>query len=223
MRSEGSYADVIRWNTANFVRWHSNVQGQFAILPEEFLMFLLGFLAGRRRLFDDTARNRSLLRKTVWWTVFIVILAHLISPQIQQLEESPVHGHLGATARLIVADVRLAAHSIFYAAAATLLLTRLGLVARLARMGALGRMALTNYLLLSVVVTTLFYDYGFGLYGNVTPVQGVAMAIAASVLMMLGSSWWLNRYRFGPAEWVWRSLTYGNRQPMKRNVIRDPS
>jgi uncharacterized protein len=76
-------------------------------------------------------------------------------------------------------------------------------------------MALSNYLLLSILISTTFYQYGLGLYGRVTVLGGVAMAVIAYVLMAAGSTWWLRRFRFGPAEWVWRSLTYGSMQPMK--------
>lgn len=81
-------------------------------------------------------------------------------------------------------------------------------------------MALTNYLLLSLLVTTAFYDYGLGLYGRVTVLEGIVMAVVAYGVLAAASSWWLRRYRFGPAEWVWRSLTYVSIQPLR--VIRSP-
>lgn len=216
VRSEGSYAEVVTWNTEYFIRWHTNIQGQFAILAEEFLMFLLGFFAGRRRLYEDKAENTSFLRKVIWWSLAAAIAAQAAMPVLRSLGEAPAHGHLADTARYILADVRPAALALFYAAAATLLLRRFQLTQRLKLIGALGRMALTNYILLSILVTTLFYDYGFGLYGDVTAATGVACATMATILMMVTSSWWLERFRFGPAEWLWRSLTYGKRQQVHR-------
>ena len=216
IRSEGSYAEVVAWNTANFIRWHTNIQGQFAILPEEFLMFLFGLYAGRRKLFEKTRENASLLRRVASWSLLVGILVHASVPLLRSLESHAIHGHFAETARFIVADIRPAAFALCYAALTTLMIWRFGLVERLRLLAALGRMALTNYLMLSIVVTTLFYDYGLGLYEEVTALPGVAYAIVASILMMLASSWWLTRFRFGPAEWLWRSLTYGERQPLRR-------
>ncbi len=70
------------------------------------------------------------------------------------------------------------------------------------------------------MVTTAFYDYGLDLYGRVTVRGGMVMAVVAYAVMAAGSSWWLARYRFGPAEWAWRSLTYGSQQPLK--AVRSP-
>lgn len=85
-----------------------------------------------------------------------------------------------------------------------------------ARCAAAGRMALSNYLLQSVVMTSIFYGYGLGLYGHVPRVGQMAMAGALIVLQLSLSPWWLSRFRFGPAEWAWRSLTYGRLQPLRR-------
>ncbi|MBT8107642.1 MAG: DUF418 domain-containing protein, partial [Gammaproteobacteria bacterium] len=104
-------------------------------------------------------------------------------------------------------------------------LGHIGLVMWVARSGALrrlmdrfaavGRMALTNYLAHSIILTTVFYGYGFGLYGSVPRFWQMGFVLAVVALQLLWSKWWLERYRFGPVEWLWRSLTYGQRQPMR--------
>jgi uncharacterized protein len=73
-----------------------------------------------------------------------------------------------------------------------------------------GRMALTNYLMHSIVCVTLSYGFGFGLWWRIG--SSTAMAIAAAIILVQIplSSWWLSRFRFGPVEWVWRRLTYGH-------------
>jgi uncharacterized protein len=101
-------------------------------------------------------------------------------------------------------------------AAVVMLLYRAGVFqGLLRRLAAVGRMALTNYLTHSIVCTTLFYGYGFGLFGHVGRVWlfGVVLAIWAAQLWY--SPIWLRSFRFGPAEWLWRSLTYGRPQPMR--------
>jgi uncharacterized protein len=75
-------------------------------------------------------------------------------------------------------------------------------------------MALTNYLSQTVLCIAVFY--GGGLVGRTSLAVSVAIGCAIFPVQMLWSHWWLARYRFGPMEWVWRSLTYGRMQPMRR-------
>jgi uncharacterized protein len=70
-------------------------------------------------------------------------------------------------------------------------------------------MALTNYLMQSVICTTIFYSYGGGLYGRVGPLLDLPLAILIYGLQVPFSKWWLSSHRYGPMEWVWRRLTYG--------------
>ena len=81
---------------------------------------------------------------------------------------------------------------------------------------AVGRTALSNYLLQTVICTTIFYGHGLGLYGSVDRVGQLAIVVGVWAVQLIASPLWLRRYRFGPAEWVWRSLTYGERPPFRR-------
>jgi uncharacterized protein len=83
-------------------------------------------------------------------------------------------------------------------------------------LAATGQMALTNYLMQTIICTTIFYGHGFGLFGSVERVDQILIVIAVWTVQLLWSPWWLARYRFGPFEWLWRSLTYMRLQPMKR-------
>jgi uncharacterized protein len=76
-------------------------------------------------------------------------------------------------------------------------------------------MALTNYLLQTVILVALFNGYGAGLIGHTGPAVGLVVALALFALQMIWSPIWLNHFRFGPMEWLWRSLTYGAPQPMR--------
>jgi uncharacterized protein len=86
------------------------------------------------------------------------------------------------------------------------------------RLAAVGRMALSNYLAHSIVCTTIFYGYGLGLFAKVdrTGLLGIVLVIWAATLLI--SPIWLKYFRFGPAEWLWRSLTYWRLQPMRREA-----
>jgi uncharacterized protein len=72
-----------------------------------------------------------------------------------------------------------------------------------------GRMALTNYLMHSIVCVTLSYGFGFGLWWRIGAAKAMGIAALIIVIQIPLSAWWLSRYRFGPVEWVWRRLTYG--------------
>jgi uncharacterized protein len=88
--------------------------------------------------------------------------------------------------------------------------------ARMPGLAAMGRMALTNYLMQSLVLGFVFYGYGFGLFGRIGPAAAAAIGVAIYVMQVYLSRWYLQRFRFGPFEWLWRSLSYGHRQPMRR-------
>jgi uncharacterized protein len=104
--------------------------------------------------------------------------------------------------------------------AVVMLIVKTGVLTKLMqRFAAVGRMAFTNYLLHSIILTTVFYGYGFGLYGQVPRLWQMAFVVAVIGLQMIVSPLWLRHYRFGPAEWFWRSLTYWRLQPMRREMI----
>jgi uncharacterized protein len=87
------------------------------------------------------------------------------------------------------------------------------------RFAAVGRMALTNYLVQSLLCTALFYGWGFGLFGRLSllALTGVVAAIAFAQLAV--SPWWLARFTMGPFEWAWRTLTLGRRLPFRRERL----
>jgi uncharacterized protein len=86
------------------------------------------------------------------------------------------------------------------------------------RLAAAGRMALSNYLFDSLLFTTLFYGYGFDLFATAHRPLLYLMVLAVWTAQLLVSPLWLEAFRFGPAEWVWRSLTYWKPQPMRRRA-----
>jgi len=83
-------------------------------------------------------------------------------------------------------------------------------------LAAVGRMALTNYLLQSLICTFVFYGHGLGLYGTVERTGQAAVVAGVWLCLLILSPLWLRFFRFGPAEWVWRTLAYGERQPFLR-------
>jgi uncharacterized protein len=82
-----------------------------------------------------------------------------------------------------------------------------------------GRMALTNYLTQSIVCTLVFYGYGLGYFEQLSRAWQVPFVLALFALQVAFSHWWLGRFRYGPAEWLWRTATYGRLPPMRRPAI----
>jgi len=79
----------------------------------------------------------------------------------------------------------------------------------------LGRMAFTNYLLQSLIFGWVFYGYGLGLFGKLGSAAALMIGVAVYVAQVIISRWWLARFNFGPVEWLWRTLMYGQKQPMR--------
>lgn len=101
-----------------------------------------------------------------------------------------------------------------------LLLARPG-GACIARIAAAGRMAFTNYLATSLICTTLFYGYGLGWYGQFSRWQLYPVVFLVWASILLWSQPWLARFRYGPFEWLWRSLSRGKLQPIRGGAVSD--
>ena len=84
------------------------------------------------------------------------------------------------------------------------------------RLAAVGRMALTNYIGQSIISTFIFYGFGLGLFGYVNRMQQLLLILLIWAAQIAFSSWWLDRYRYGPLEWVWRMLSHRRWQPLQK-------
>ena len=111
--------------------------------------------------------------------------------------------------------------SLGYIALMLLLLQRSWFAPVAARLAAVGRSALSNYVLQSVICAWVFYGsfLGLGLFGSVERVGQVLVVLGVWAAQLLISPWWLARFRYGPLEWLWRSLTYWRVQPLRRKVV----
>jgi uncharacterized protein len=78
-------------------------------------------------------------------------------------------------------------------------------------------MAFTNYISQSIICTLLFYSHGLGLFAQLDRYQLMIVVAVIFIAQLIWSPWWLSRFKFGPLEWLWRSLSYGKLQPFKRS------
>ncbi len=176
-------------------------------------IFLLGLYAGRRRLFHDIPAHRDFIRRVQRWGLLIGIAGNTVFAVGGAFDPTPdsVMQNVGRLCLVVAAP----AMSLFYASTIVLMTQAETWRKRLAPLGAVGRMALSNYLLQSLICTMIFYSYGLALFGRVSPSLGLLLTIAIFLVQIPLSVWWLRRFRFGPIEWLWRSLTYWQRQPMR--------
>jgi len=210
VHAEGSYLELtvhrlkaLRFGYTGAIYWGTHIFG----------MFLLGLYAGRRRIFHNIPEHLPLFRKVLWWGLTVgLILNFVFVAATAAPDRVPSSCYELATrgARAVGGP----ALCLFYIAATVLLAQRQDWRERLSSLAPVGRMALSNYLLQSVVCTLIFYGYGMGLYGNLGPTITLVLTFTIYRIQVGLSNWWLARYRFGPAEWLWRSLTYGKLQPL---------
>lgn len=184
--------------------------------PKVLGLFLIGLWIARRRLFADVRAHAALLKRLcvlgfaiglpssvlMWWT----------------------EGHVGyppepsSLLRAVSYAFGVVPLAIAFASGFALLWMNERWKQRLLGLAPMGRMALTNYLMQTMIALALFTGVGMGWGTRVSTWQFEALALAVFVAEVLWSRWWLARFEYGPFEWVWRSLTYGRVMPMRKRV-----
>ncbi|MCS6828531.1 MAG: DUF418 domain-containing protein [Caldilinea sp.] len=177
-------------------------------------MFLLGAYFAKRHIFDDIQAHRPLFRQLLIWGGVIGLIGNAIYATL--IMDLPRYN---VTPELLIATVAQGVGApllmLAYVSAICLLAPLPTWGRRLQMLAPMGRMALSNYLLQSIVCTLIFYSYGLGLFGKVGAAWGIALTVVIYLLQIPLSHWWMSRFLYGPAEWLWRSLTYGKMQPMR--------
>lgn len=183
-------------------------------IPLTFAMFLLGAYGWQKGWLRDPEAHIAVIRKIWWWSGGIGLLFLAFQIWLYYTVDTVQSGFNNAQwAGILIAGPSIA---LFYMTSLLLLIRRPFFRKLFTPLEAAGRMALTNYLLQSFICTFLFYSYGFGWYGQITPSIGLGLSILIFAVQVWISGIWLHHFRYGPFEWIWRSLTYGRRQPMKR-------
>jgi uncharacterized protein len=184
------------------------------ILPSVLAMFLVGLWVGQRGIAQDIPGHLPFIRRVAAWGLGLGLPLNLLYAVMSEISDRTIPT-VPALVAALASSIGAPILSMGYAASLTLLAHRGDWGRRLAPLAPVGRMALSNYLAQSLVCTTIFYGYGLGLFGRVGPAAGLLLTIAIFLLQIPISVWWLRRFRFGPVEWLWRSLTYGRPQPMR--------
>jgi len=207
--SRGTYAEMITLRARELPKDLTPGTDDAYILT----IFLLGLYVGRRRIFHDISAHLPVIRRVQVWGLMIGVAGNAAFAVGGSFDPSPtsVMQNVGRMCLLFAAP----AMSFFYASTIILLTQGEAWRRRLAPLAAVGRMALSNYLLQSLICTTIFYSYGLALFGKVRPSLGLLLTIIICLIQIPLSVWWLRRFQFGPIEWLWRSLTYWLLQPMR--------
>ncbi|MGN6104534.1 MAG: DUF418 domain-containing protein, partial [Kofleriaceae bacterium] len=179
--------------------------------------FLLGYYVGRRQLFAaDGANHLRLFRWAIGFGFGITAIAAAFGMGTHFAGyELTLPGQLVMVALMELSMLGLACA---YAGAIVLAMQRPRWRRWWMVLAPVGQMPLTVYLSQSVACTFVFYGWGLGLAGQLGGAVTVAIALGIFVLQVIGATLWMRRFRFGPVEWVWRSLVYQRRQPMRRDA-----
>jgi uncharacterized protein len=182
-------------------------------------LFLAGLLLWRKGFFRPTPESLPRYRRWMWWSLAVGILGNGAIVTIRWFfNPPPMPTTALAYLSGILGGVTVPALSLGYVCAVILLVHDERWHARLRRFGNVGRTAFTNYILQSVIGTLLFYSYGLGFFGRIGPAWLLLLTVVIFAIQVALSGWWLERYRFGPLEWVWRRLTYPGPLPMRREA-----
>jgi uncharacterized protein len=169
-------------------------------------LYKLGVLTGQR--------SSQFYRRVAVWGTLLPIPVILLGVWLAQRSDWRMEamGLFGKELNHVVAPIM----SLGYIAA-VILATRAAAFSRaVALLIPVGRMALTNYLLQTIICTTIFYGHGLGLFGRVQRIGQLGIVIAVWILLIIFSNVWMAHFRYGPFEWLWRWLTYGARPPLRR-------
>ncbi len=181
--------------------------------------FLLGYVVGRKRLLHETAAHLPLWRKLLKWGLGTGLAGGLAQATASTYVRRG--GTLSPWWELALAlpdEAGVIAMSLAYLAALVLLMQKPVWQRRLMVLAPAGQMALTNYVAQSLVSTFIFNGWGLGLIGRVGAALCIPLTVAIFAAQIAFSKAWLRYFQFGPLEWLWRSLTYGKRQAMRRAV-----
>ncbi|MFM9949512.1 MAG: DUF418 domain-containing protein [Saprospiraceae bacterium] len=224
-------SDLHYWNTVKSgafseIAWLNSWDGfwqkmefQFGFFSrgyQSFGWFLLGLLAGRLRLFEFAEAYRPVWRKLLRYGLFTflgLIAAAAVTFGVfgKQIPES-LANFLGIS----IFDWANIALTFVYIGAFALLFLKPNWQRRLLVFAPYGRMALTNYVLQTLIGTTIFFSFGLGLIGDFGNSMTLPLGLAVCVVQIWWSARWLQHFQYGPLEWLWRSLTWFSWQAFRR-------
>ena len=190
------------------------LMGLMIVGPLVFAMFLLGSWFVKSGAIADPLAHAKLFRMLRVWALLLGLAMVVVSFALQPtLDQSQIDLRFAMAFCLSMAGSALMC--LGYMAWIVLGMQSPALAPKLSVVAPAGRMALTNYLFQSVLGTLVFYGYGLGYFEQLSRAWQMPFVLAVFTAQVLFSHFWLQRFRFGPMEWLWRSMTYAAPQPMR--------
>lgn len=180
-------------------------------------LFLLGMWVWRAAIVQHLEDYKPVLRRVCAWCISVGLIVNIYSATVKALVP-PTRVSLVTWSAGVFFFLGAHILSAGYVSGLALLFLRQDWRRVLLPFAAVGRMALTDYLLQSVLCTLFFYHYTTGLYGRIGPAIGLIPTVILYAAQVFFSNWWLQRYRFGPVEWLWRGMTYGKFPSMRYEI-----
>jgi uncharacterized protein len=187
-------------------------------LPKILAMFLFGFYAHRIGVFQNLADHKHLLRKVMIYGLGLGLIGNLVMSAISGHETTIPPSFAGVIA-VIGYAFGVPGLALGIVAAVSLVWLQDKWRDRLSILAPVGRMALTNYLMQTVVCVLIFYGYGLGLFGQFGATRATLLALAIFAFQIVLSNVWLRYFNYGPMEWIWRQLTYRRRFELRRTAV----
>jgi uncharacterized protein len=212
--SQGSYWHIFTTYNLQYVLFR--YVGLFAEMrwTKLLAMFLLGFYAYRRGIFQNLTEHKSFIRRVLIYGLIFGLIGNIVL-SYTMLIAPPFPPNALGIAGTIGYVIGVPSLALFYVAAIATLWQKNARHRVLSVFVPVGRMALTNYLMQSIICVVLFYGYGFGLYGTFRATAATLTALVIFIFQIMFSALWLKYFNYGPMEWVWRQLTYGRRLPLQ--------
>jgi uncharacterized protein len=188
-----------------------SLRGMVGFLSQICATMILGLVLGRRHFFQESERHLATVRKVQWWVLAAGLATGAVFVTWVQTTTDYVTPSVFRTISGICYWLCRILIMMFYVATIVRCVHNAKIRPKLQVMATTGRMPLTNYLMQTLIATTIFYGWGFGLWGKV----GLAVDLVLSFAIFFAvqaplSAWWLKRFEMGPMEFLWRKLTYGH-------------
>lgn len=211
-----SYSDLLTWSRSG-TWWSWQLRLDSNRLPKVLGMFILGLYAGRKEMYTNLEACRPLFRK-IQRAGFAVGIPAGVAHAWFEFDHQALPAAMGLFDTLSYA-LNVVPLSLAYTTTIVLWYMNRRDSIFLQAIKPAGRMALTNYIMQSILGIAIYYGIGFGLGTRVGPAIFLPVAIAIFILQVTYSNWWLRHFSYGPLEWVWRMLTYGRRLRIKKRLL----
>lgn len=182
-------------------------------IPKVLGMFILGYYVGKNCLYKNLKLNKALFKRICIWGFIVGLPANIVWTYYMWGKDWSNNVDLVETMLYALGVVPLA---LAYVAALFLYWAYTGGKTRLMIFAPVGRMALTNYIMQTVLGILVFYEIGLGLGGNMKPTLFIPIVVCIYAFQVVFSKYWLKYFNYGPLEWIWRVLTYQKRIPIIR-------